>query len=375
MINLSRLLRTKETTREVERHRSNGAHEVPKHLVRYANLKAPMVIWNITRKCNLSCNVCHLDSAPEADPEELTTHEAKELIDQMAAMRVPLVSVYGGEPLTRGDFLELAGYAYGKGVRMIFSTNATLITKGTARKIKESGVSYVGIDLDGLAQKESEGIDLLDGLEKALPSMEHLKGAGLRYGVRITLGDFNFSQLNSIVGALEKAGIRRFAACQLLKGRDWVEVKRERRRIMDFLLDYAVKKPEMEVVTEHFYADGAYIVERLKERGETGADAVEELLAMQGGCPAGRKLINIDHKGDLHPCLYWKSHTIGSIRQATLSELWNDSNPLLVKLRNREAHLKGKCSRCPYSAGCGGCRDRAEEALHNYFQSDPACYV
>jgi uncharacterized radical SAM superfamily Fe-S cluster-containing enzyme len=137
MINCSRLLRVMETREEVKKHLGKEAREVPKHLIRYSRSRAPMVIWNITRKCNLCCPVCHLGSAPEASDEELSTREAKDLIDQMASMGVPLVSVYGGEPLTRSDFLELAGYAHQKGLRMIFSTNATLITRKKAAEIRD----------------------------------------------------------------------------------------------------------------------------------------------------------------------------------------------------------------------------------------------
>lgn len=375
MINCSRLLRIHETAQEVLEHQGKRAHEVPKHLIRYANIGAPMVVWNITKKCNLSCPVCHLGSAPEADVNELTTLEAKDLIDQMASMGVPLVSVYGGEPLTRGDFLKLAGYAHEKGLRMIFSTNAALLTRKIAGKIKESGVSYVGIDLDGLAQQDREGMDVIHGLEKALPAVEHLKAAGLGYGVRITVGDFNLSQLPSIVAAIEDAGIKRFAVCQLLEGRAWKDVKVERRKIMDFLIGYARKSPQMEVVTEHFYADGAYIVDRLRKEDAGRAKAVKELLALQGGCPAGRKLVNIDHQGVLHPCIYWKDPALGSVKEETLDALWNSGAPVLKKLRNRREHLKGRCARCLHSGLCGGCRSRAFIAFDDSFQSDPGCYV
>jgi radical SAM protein with 4Fe4S-binding SPASM domain len=375
MINCSRLLRAYETAQEVREHRGREAHAVPKHLIRYSKVTSPMVVWNITKKCNLPCRVCHLGSAPEADVKELTTLEAKDLIDQMAAMRVPLISVYGGEPLTRGDFLELAGYAHEKGLRMIFSTNATLITKKIARKIKGSGISYVGIDLDGLAQQGGNGMDVLGGLKRATPAMEHLRAAGLGYGVRITVGDFNLSQLPSIVEAIEDAGIKRFAVCQLLEGRAWKAVKKERRKIMDFLIDYARKSPNMEVVTEHFYADGAYIVDRLSREDATKAEAVKELLALQGGCPAGRKLVNIDHLGVLHPCIYWKSYTFGSVKEEKLNALWKGGDPVLEALRNRSEYLKGGCRHCLHSSICGGCRNRAEKAFGDYLQQDPACYV
>ncbi|MCP3677527.1 MAG: radical SAM protein, partial [Deltaproteobacteria bacterium] len=198
MINFSRLLKVRETARDVKKHHNKRADEVPKHLIRYADVKAPMVIWNITRKCNFSCDMCHLGSALEAESDELTTQEALEFIDHMASIKVPMISVYGGEPLTRDDFFTLASHAHKKGLRMILSSNAALITEKIARKIAESGTSYVGIDMDGFSQIGGS-MDVIAGLEKALPSIECLRGAGVGCGVRITIGSFNLSQMPSII--------------------------------------------------------------------------------------------------------------------------------------------------------------------------------
>lgn len=373
MINLTRLLRTDETEREVKRQQGKMAKEVPKHLIRYSKVSSPMVVWNITRKCNLSCSLCHLGSAGTAEEGELTTDEAMEFIDQMADMGVPLISVYGGEPLTRKDFLELASHANEKGLRMIFSTNATLVTRKTAKKIRDAGITYVGIDLDGLAQQNND-FDVLEGLNRAMPAIKRLREAGLGCGVRITLGNFNSHKLPDIVRAVENSGLKRFAVCQLLEDRPWKEIRAERLEIIKFLIDYAIRSPGMEVVTEHVYADGAYILERLKRRDPQRVRRIGRLLALQGGCPAGRKLINVDHLGYVHPCIYWKSCNLGSIKERRLADLWANGDPLLEKLRNRIEYLRGKCGNCKYSTLCGGCRSRAEKFLGDCFRSDPACY-
>jgi radical SAM protein with 4Fe4S-binding SPASM domain len=102
---------------------------------------------------------------------------------------------------------------------------------------------------------------------------------------------------------------------------------------------------------------------------------VRELLLLQGGCPAGSRLVNIDELGRLHPCLYWKDYTFGSVREEKFSELWSGENEVLKKLRNRGKHLKGRCGRCAHAAICGGCRARAAQAFGDYLQSDPACYI
>ena len=375
MINISRLLKVRETALDVEKHLNKGAEKVPKHLVRYANAKAPMTIWNITRKCNFSCDTCHLGSALEAESDELTTQEAIEFIDLMASMNVPMVSVYGGEPLTRDDFFTLAGHAHNKGLRIILSSNAALITEEIGRKIAESGITYVGIDMDGLSQIGG-GMDVIAGLEKALPVMDHLRDAMVGCGVRITIGSFNLSQMPSITKAVEDAGLKRFAVCQHLEGKDWKAVKEERRAIMDFLIDYAMKNPQMEVVTEQLYNDGVYLLQRVAEREPEHAAEVEKLLAKQGGCPAGDRIVNVDYRGNVHLCPYWQSRTIGNIREKKLSDIWFDEgNEILAMMKDKTHYLKGKCGRCRRNHLCRGCGVRAEVMCGDPFEEDPVCYL
>ncbi len=375
MINFSRLLKVKETARDVKEHHNKRADKVPKHLIRYANVKAPMVIWNITRKCNFSCEMCHLGSALEADSDELTTQEALEFIDHMASIKVPMISVYGGEPLTRDDFFTLAGHAHKKGLRIILSSNAALITEQTAREIAESGISYVGIDMDGFSQIGG-AMDVIKGLEIAFPAMEYLREVGVGCGVRITIGSFNISQISSIITAVENTGLKRFAVCQYFEDRDWKVVKDERRRIIDFLIDYAMKNPEMEVVTEQLYDDGVYFLQRVAESDPELAAEMEKLLARQGGCPAGDRIVNVDYRGNVHLCPYWQDRTIGNIREQKLSDIcFDEENEILAKMKDKTQYLKGKCGRCMHKHLCRGCGARAEEMCGDLFGADPACYL
>ncbi len=375
MINFSRLLKVRETALDVKKHHNKRADEVPKHLIRYANVKAPMVIWNITRKCNFSCNMCHLGSALEAESDELTTQEAIEFIDHMASIKVPMISVYGGEPLTRGDFFTLASYAHNRGLRIILSSNAALITEKTAREIAESGISYVGIDMDGFSQIDG-AMDVIAGLEKALPAMAYLRDAGVGCGVRITIGNFNLPQMTSIIKAIENTGLKRFAVCQHLEGRDWKAVKEERREIIDSLIEYAMKNPDMEVVTEQLYDDGVYLLQRVAVHDPELAAEMKKLLARQGGCPAGDRIVNVDYRGNVHLCPYWQGRTIGNIRKKKLSDIcFDNEDDILAKMSDKTHYLKGRCGRCVYNHLCRGCGARAEEMCGDPFGADPACYL
>ncbi|KKM20250.1 hypothetical protein LCGC14_1647350 [marine sediment metagenome] len=221
MINISRMLKVKETARDVEKHHNKGADEVPKHLVRYANSKAPMVIWNITRKCNFSCDMCHLGSALEADSDELTTQEALEFIDHMASMKVPLVSVYGGEPLTRGDFFTLAGHAHKKGLRIILSSNVALITEKTAGEIAESGISYVGIDMEFVERPPEVTEDMKEfwgGYQikfKLIEAEKYMKLKGEARDLRVRAMDLGPGHRKSF-----KIDISKFEYCQPKRPRE-----------------------------------------------------------------------------------------------------------------------------------------------------------
>ena len=375
MINFSRLLKVRATARDVKKHHNRSADEVPRHLIRYANVKSPMVAWNITRKCNFSCDMCHLGSALEADGDELSTQEALAFIDEMASIKVPMISVYGGEPLTRDDFFTLAGHAHNKGLRIILSSNASLITEQTAKEIAESGISYVGIDMDGFSQIDGD-MDVIAGLEKAKPAMGHLRGAGVGCGVRITIGDFNLFLMSSIIEAIENTGLKRFAVCQHFGDRDWRIVKEERRVIIDFLINYAMENPEMEVVTEQLYDDGVYLLQRVAEREPELASEMKKLLARQGGCPAGERIVNVDYRGNVHLCPYWQDRTIGNIRDQKFSDICFDKgSDVLTKLRDKTRYLKGRCGRCVHKHLCRGCGARADEMCGDPFAADPACYL
>ncbi|MBI5232750.1 MAG: radical SAM protein, partial [Deltaproteobacteria bacterium] len=116
---------------------------------RYSRTSPPVVVWNITKRCDLHCVHCYNDSAMKDYPGELTTGEAKKAIDDLSGFRVPALIFSGGDPLLREDFFELASYSRQKGIRPILSTSGVNIDEDIAKKIKESGIVYAGVSLDG----------------------------------------------------------------------------------------------------------------------------------------------------------------------------------------------------------------------------------
>ena len=158
----------------------------------------PVVVWNSTRTCNLKCRHCYMDADAQKHTNELTTEEAKRFIDDLADFRVPALLFSGGEPLVRPDFFELAAYAKQKGVRPTLSTNGTLITREVAQKIKDIGVAYVGISLDGL-QDVNDMFRGKDGAyEAAMQGIRNCVAVGQRVGLRFTINEHNVRELDNI---------------------------------------------------------------------------------------------------------------------------------------------------------------------------------
>ncbi len=134
MINCSKLLQSTNTLKELKRY-SAVEKETPKWMLRFSKTTSPIVVWNVTRKCNLSCVHCCInavDPDAEEDMGELTTREAMDMIEDLVSIKAPMLAFSGGEPLLREDIYELNKYAMKLGLRTILSTNSTLITREVA---------------------------------------------------------------------------------------------------------------------------------------------------------------------------------------------------------------------------------------------------
>ena len=131
-----------------------GRHSsrLPSHLLQFSADKKPVVVWNMTRACNLKCIHCYAHAVEKHDGRELNTEEGQALIDDLATYGVPVLLFSGGEPFVRKDLVSLARYAVAKGMRAVISTNGTLINKKIAGDLKDVGLSYVGVSLDGLEE-------------------------------------------------------------------------------------------------------------------------------------------------------------------------------------------------------------------------------
>ena len=360
---------------------------LPSNLLQFSSDKKPVVVWNITRTCNLRCVHCYSHSDQRRYEGELTTSQGKELLRDLAEFGVPVVLFSGGEPLIRGDVPELARYAKELGLRVVISTNGTLIADGFARELGEMGVSYVGVSLDGLSKINDRFRGVKGAFDKALEGIRRCKEYGIKVGLRFTISKRNVTDVPPIFDLIEKEGIERICFYHLVytgRGSKLIDedlTKEETRKIVDFIIDRTSdlhrKGRKVEVLTVDNHADGVYLYLRMKKERNPRAEKVLELLKMNSGNSSGIGIGCVSWNGDIHADQFWRHHTFGNVRERKFSEVWLDlSDTLMNRLRNRKPYIKGRCAHCRWFDICNGnFRVRAEAKSGDLWSEDPACYL
>ena len=354
-----------------------------------ANLRKPVVVWSMTRTCNLRCIHCYTDSENKKYDGELTTEEAKSMIDDLTEYQIPALLFSGGEPLIRKDFFELAQYARKKGLRIVISTNATLIDEDTAKKLKETGFVYVGASLDGIDEVNDKFRGKDGAFKDAVAGIRNAKNAGLKISLRMTLTKYNVNNLEGIFDFVEKEDVERICFYHLAysgRGRTISSEdcsKKESRQAVDFILDKTKelynKNLKKDILTVDNHADGVYIYLKLLKEDEKRAENVKELLEWNGGGAnsSGVGIANIDFFGNVHPDQFWTDYSFGNVKERNFNEIWEDtSDPIMAGLKNRIPLLKGRCGKCQWVKMCGGSlRVRAKFMYNDPWAEDPACYL
>lgn len=349
--------------------------------------RGPVVVWNCTKTCNLKCIHCYAGSDSQKYDGELTTKEAQKFIDDLKEFNVPVLLISGGEPFMREDILYLADYAARKGIRTTFSTNGTLITRKTAKKLKEIGVGYVGISLDGLGENNDKFRGQKGAFELALRGIENCLAEGQRVGLRFTINRHNYQELSGIFDLIEEQKIPRVCFYHLVySGRGSAMISEdishvETRQALDLIIEkvryFKNKGLNKEVLTVDNHADGVYLYLKLLKEDPQRAEKVLELLRFNGGNRTGIAIGEVDWFGNVHPDQFTQNHTFGNVKERKFGEIWTDlQHPILKGLKNRKELLKGRCAKCKWLDVCNGnFRARAEAVTGDFWESDPACYL
>ena len=371
MIEVSRILVSEKLENKALRHkRSEGS--------------APVVVWCTTKRCNLDCMHCYSGGNTASDGE-LSTDEAKKMLDGLKECGSPFMILSGGEPFLRDDVFELGRYAREIGLMVIVSSNGTTVTPEIAAKAADAGFGYVGVSLDGLAKTNNYFRGSADAYSNALQGMRNLRDAGIKTGLRFTMTRHNCHELPEIMDLLVKEGFHRLCVYHLEyagRGKELMDndlSPDERRRAVDSLFKKTIEinrgNHDLEVLTVGNYADAAYIYMKVLKEDPQKAKAAYEHFLRNGGEGCGEKLAYIDEVGNVYASQHLKTE-LGNIRKRSLKDIWNGDNEFLWKLRNREELLRGKCVECRFLEICrGGSRARALAVYDDFGATDPSCYL
>jgi len=359
----------------------------PTPLAPKRNPPGPVVIWNLIRRCNLTCRHCYSISADKDFPGELSTQEVYGVMDDLKAFGVPVLILSGGEPLLRPDIYDIATRAKQLGFYVGLSSNGTLIDAANIGRIAEVGFDYVGISLDGIKDTHDKFRRMVGAYERSLNAIRLARDAGIKVGVRFTLTQHNEHDLPALLELMERENIDKFYLSHLnYAGRGNVDRKHDSifettRRVMDLLFDtcwgYLERGLDKEFVTGNNDADGVYLLFWARRRFPQLEAHLRAKLAQWGGNSSGVNVANIDNLGNVHPDTFWWHYSIGNVRARPFSAIWPDtSDALMAGLKASPRQIKGRCGECACFDICGGnTRVRAQQLTGDAWQEDPACYL
>ncbi|MGQ3488471.1 heme d1 biosynthesis radical SAM protein NirJ [Roseovarius pacificus] len=347
----------------------------------------PVVIWNLTRRCNLRCRHCYTVSANVDFPGELTHEQAMNTLDDLGHFGIPALILSGGEPLDRFDFFDIAKAARPKVRMLALSTNGTKIHGENADRVAEIGFDYVGISIDGIG-KTNDWFRGVDGaFDEALRGVRECKKRGIKVGLRFTLTRDNAGQLSDLLQLCDDEGVDKFYLSHLVyagrgdKNRGEDAVHDHTRAALDQLIDRAwvaaAEDMPLDIVTGNNDADAVYLMRWAERHFDDARLAnLRDHLEAWGGNSSGLGVANIDTLGRVHPDTYWSDYTIGNVKTQAFSDLWTGDDPMLAQLRRRPRPLKGRCGACAFKSVCGGnTRIRALQLTGDPWAEDPACYL
>ncbi|MCF6154847.1 MAG: radical SAM protein [Candidatus Brocadia sp.] len=334
------------------------------------NYKPYAISWNTTYRCNLRCSHCYLDTnaLTRQSASELSTQEGFRLIDQMAELNPnQLLILTGGEPLLRKDIYDLASYASRKGMMVVLGTNGNLIDDDVAKKLKESGVTGVGISLDSIVPERHDNFRGIPGAwDDTLNGIEACRRQGIEFQIQTTVTRENFHEIPDIIEFSYNLGAKVFNLFFLVctgKGQELTDITPQQYDQALHQLYEIQKKYQGKMMV------GAKCAPHYR-RIVYEHDASSPLIrTYAGGCPAGTHYCRVTPEGNVTPCPYMPNIS-GNVREKSFGEIWKHTADFQT-LRN--ANLHGRCGMCEFQYICKGCRARALAAAGNQMDEDAWC--
>ncbi len=351
------------------------------------NPPGPVVIWNLIRRCNLTCKHCYSISADTDFPNELTTEQVYAVMDDLKQFGVPVLILSGGEPLLRPDIFAIAQRAKDMGFYTALSTNGTLIDAGNIEQIADMGFDYLGISIDGIGEVHDQFRRKEGAFDASIKALRLCHEQGIKVGLRFTMTQDNAEQLPQLLQLMDDEQIDKFYFSHLnYAGRGNKNRKDDThfqttRWAMNLLFERAMNDAKAgrntEFVTGNNDADGVYLLHWVEKHYPEQANHIRAKLEQWGGNSSGVNISNIDNQGRVHPDTMWWHYELGNVKERPFSQIWQDtSDPIMAGLKQHPRPVSGRCGRCAYLNICNGnTRVRALQLTQDPWAEDPACYL
>jgi mycofactocin biosynthetic radical S-adenosylmethionine protein MftC len=307
-----------------------------------SGLDAPICLtWELTYACNLACIHC-LSSSGRRDPGELTTAEAKAVVDELAKLQVFYVNIGGGEPTIRPDFFEIIDYCVASGVGVKFSTNGSRIDEAAAKRLAGSDYVDIQISLDGANRETNDAVRGDGSWDMAIRAMDNLQAANFgQFKISVVMTRHNVSQLDDFEALAAKYGaeLRLTRLRPAGRGADTWDQLHPTNAQQRELYNWIITRPNVLTGDSFFHLS-----------------ALGESLPGLNLCGAGRIVCLIDPVGEVYACPFviHDEFRAGSVRDdGGFAKVWKQSD-LFLSLR--EPSSPGACGSCgSYDACQGGC--------------------
>jgi heme d1 biosynthesis radical SAM protein NirJ len=348
---------------------------------------APVVIWNLIRRCNLTCKHCYTTSTDINFPNELSTPEIYTVMDDLKAFKVPVLILSGGEPLLHPDIFDISRRAKDMGFYVALSTNGTKISAANIDEIASINYQYIGVSLDGIKDTHDQFRRVKGSFDQALHGIHLCLEKGIKVGLRFTLTQDNAHDFPALLQLMDDHNIDKFYLSHLNYGGRGNKNRKDdahfsmTRTAMDLLFETSYEwlkaGKDREFVTGNNDADAVYFLHWVARHFPDKAEHIQAKLEQWGGNASGVNVANIDNLGNVHPDTFWWHYELGNVKERPFSEIWLDtSDPLMAGLKQHPRPLEGRCARCHYQEICNGnTRVRAAQTTGNFWAEDPGCYL
>ena len=352
--------------------------------------RAPfVVIWETTQACDLACLHCRACAVPQRDPRELSTDEAKRLVDDICRFGRPLLVLTGGDPLKRPDAVELVRYGVDAGLRVALTPSGTpLMTPHVLQELHDAGMSRLAVSLDGATAAQHDAFRGVAGsFDWTIRMLETARSLGLSTQINTTISRHNVHDLENLIALMTGLGIALWSVFFIVPvGRARpgdLATADEFETVFHRLYDLSKTAPfDIKSTAAPHYR--RVVMQRQVAERRAGArhGAPAPLTAGVGfslgdgvgraakGVNDGDGFLFVSHRGDIYPSGFLPKNA-GNVRTDDLVEVYR-THDLFRSLRDRD-QLKGKCGVCEFRAVCGGSRARAYAMTGDPLEADPLC--